>query len=641
MCEPSSTQCVVSELVKHSRGELKGRNAEAAEVLTRALDRAVFVDETAICLESIGHPGRVFRTCPGQPCWRASASPCGTRIPGPAFTRAAVRSRDEQVRFQVHQLAAIRSGGVLRRPPHLWELRLSCDPNAATGVFGGAAVVTVAWRAAPPPVATAHLLEAERSAGAFGDFASERRDVIEMLRKESRPRFIGIVSPQPDPDVEPDAIRAVLDGEDFAALEALRRAAPDRRDVRSTGRVRDAGRVRPGARVAKPRPQRRGLGSGTFSGQVLGCGPGCELRRCVRRASRARGGRYPMHQANTSVPLRPAFLENRWHRNCRPAPRSAGKGAVVTTTAPPAASPLSLKNDDEALRVLQAVRSLLADAERLSVAEDPLSRMSTILVAQTALETLMRCAWERVTHKSRDANMEDIENELFALLRPHGLPHRDKTKALRLCRNAVAHHGSTPAAEDVSRHAVRAREFATTLVRVAWGEDLERLTGISMIEDERIRLYLDRAYRLLHDPAYVLEGGDGQEIRLEAAARPTVAVGIARAMWERARNRMLWANLDRATKLFPQLEYGQRENEELQKNYLAREQALQTDLLALSLGIRQVDLHRFLTTEGAAVGFSGDGRMLLTVHAHAAADDARFVLDFTTDWVLRSQQHIR
>lgn len=309
----------------------------------------------------------------------------------------------------------------------------------------------------------------------------------------------------------------------------------------------------------------------------------------------------------------------------------------------PSAPPLILPGDPDAIQVLRTIRSLLVQAERFSVAEDALARMSTILVAQTAIETLFRCAWERLTSKSKDnPQMVDIENDLFGALKSHGLKDREKVKALRSCRNSVAHHGSIPSTEDAQRYGTNARAFASHFVAVAWGEDLERLTGVALIKDEFWRRHLERAYSLLDDSDFVLEDDTGHSFgAIDEDSRSAIAAGLAQEMWSFCNGRILWALTRKAKPLFSRLDYGNHHDRELQENYLEREHALKTELLALHFGVRQSDLDRFLHVESASVMFNTYGKMQISITNRPTSEDARFAVEFAADWILRAQQHVR
>jgi hypothetical protein len=228
------------------------------------------------------------------------------------------------------------------------------------------------------------------------------------------------------------------------------------------------------------------------------------------------------------------------------------------TSSPP---PLSLVDDQPAVQVLRLVRSLLMQAERLSVSEDSLARMGTVLVAQTAIETLLRCAWERLTDKSNDnAQMVDVENLV-----------------------------------------------------------------------------------LLDDPAYDLVDDEGNNTRVfESGCRSVLAVALARWAWESCNSNVLWPATDEAPELYTQLEYGQREQQDLQRNFRQREQALQFDVLALVLGIRQADVRRFRRVKQAGLTMNPFGKWWITFEGSPRDEpDARFAVEFATDWILRAQQHVR
>jgi hypothetical protein len=129
-------QCVVSELVKHGRGELHGRNAHAAETLMRALDEAIFRRETAVCIESLNHQVESSGLLSGgRPGGHERFAAIGQFL-ALRSRRLSSQTRDDAVAAQACQLAGLRTGGHVLRPEHLWKLGLTRDPqlsNADTG----------------------------------------------------------------------------------------------------------------------------------------------------------------------------------------------------------------------------------------------------------------------------------------------------------------------------------------------------------------------------------------------------------------------------------------------------------------------------------------------------------------------------
>lgn len=308
------------------------------------------------------------------------------------------------------------------------------------------------------------------------------------------------------------------------------------------------------------------------------------------------------------------------------------------------ALPLSLVDDEPALQVLRLVRSLLVEAERLSVSEDSLARMGTVLVAQTAIETLLRCVGERLTDKLRDdASISDVEAHVVGQLKPRGLRHREKAKALRMCRNAVAHHGAVPSTEDIQLHASHARQFAANVVTIVWAIDLEKLYVTSLIENPQWRRWLESAYGMLEDPAYELLDEAGTTCgALEPGARALIAVALARLAWNTCNNNVLWPATDQTPSLFGRLGHEKQEQRSLQQRYEKREKALQFDVLALVLGVRQADVRRFLQIKQMIIFESPAGQWEFTKHDEPPdVVDARFAVEFATNWVLRAQQHVR
>lgn len=220
-------QCVVSQLVKHARGELNGRHASAAEALSSALDEAVFEKETAICLESLDH--RV----------ESSALASGGRPGGEERFRGvneflalrsrqlSVKDRYEALEFQADQLAGLQSGGPVFLPERLWKLGLTRDPeesNAQTGVLGGSAVVTIPWTPLEGGPRVASQLEKGRRDGDFADFDTERLATIEALREAGRRALSHLFVSAASADLT--SLREVLEGPGFEHLPCV--------DVRST-----------------------------------------------------------------------------------------------------------------------------------------------------------------------------------------------------------------------------------------------------------------------------------------------------------------------------------------------------------------------------------------------------------------------
>jgi hypothetical protein len=181
-------QCIISELVKLSRGELSGPLAAAVGVFARALDRSVFETESAICAESIFHQEESSsfansNTSRGLSMFSGLWKFIMLRARG-----MRLRSFIEIVRNQVLQRSAIREGGLVMRGARLWELGLSRDPearNSSTGVMGGSIVAGVHWQPLTPPPGYYAQLEAQRASKQFGSFEDELSRTVESLRRET------------------------------------------------------------------------------------------------------------------------------------------------------------------------------------------------------------------------------------------------------------------------------------------------------------------------------------------------------------------------------------------------------------------------------------------------------------------------
>jgi hypothetical protein len=181
-------QCILSQLVKHSRGELSGRDAAATEVLARALDRSVFDTESAICVESVFHQEE-------SSSFANSATARGRSIFSELWKFITLRARGlrlrssiEIIRGQALQRSALREGGLVMRGSRLWSLGLSRDPqetNAHTGVLGRTIVAGVHWQPLTPPPGYASQLELERATKQFGSRKDECARTVEAMRRDA------------------------------------------------------------------------------------------------------------------------------------------------------------------------------------------------------------------------------------------------------------------------------------------------------------------------------------------------------------------------------------------------------------------------------------------------------------------------
>jgi excisionase family DNA binding protein len=301
--------------------------------------------------------------------------------------------------------------------------------------------------------------------------------------------------------------------------------------------------------------------------------------------------------------------------------------------------PLSIADDEAMFHLLVLTRELLVDAERRARAEDPVSRMAAVLVAGTAMETLLRSVAERlypgINHDRKKA--EQIEGDVMSVLEAHGATARSKGKALRVARNNVAHDGSIPSLEDVARHTRDARSVAAEVTRIVWATDLEALRSTSLIRPSRKRDLLEWGYNLLADPAYTRPDFSGKQ-RTFTGSHPAIAAGFGFSAWAACNGSIIWSRLEAAGS-----PWGAFSGDFSGPNDAAqrREDALRDDVLAFVFGIPQSDLRRFLSIPHASIGFNPFGAMIVDIHNDPAPDDARFVLDFATDWILRAQVHLR
>lgn len=334
----------------------------------------------------------------------------------------------------------------------------------------------------------------------------------------------------------------------------------------------------------------------------------------------------------------------------REARRAGSRHATVGANVPQPQStlvplPLDLSADVSAVQVLRVVRQLLVDGDHRASAGDRLSRMAAVLTTGTAIETLMRLAWERVVFPSerKDVNKlkaHDIEGDVLHALIARGLKNSDTPKALRNGRNMVAHDGSIPSLEDARRHATNARSFASDLVRAAWDADLERLTATILVENTALRTWLDHGYALLTVPDYTFVDAGGNTFPEPELDAVSLAAGLAHGVFDDARKLVKWVRLD-----VPETRFELSSNEGHRTSLhelIDRLPAFQDDVLDFALGVPNADSARFRETQSVVVtGLSQNwvvpsGRRRMT-----NAEGARFALDFVTDWILRAQPHFR
>jgi hypothetical protein len=181
-------QCILSQLVKHSRGEWSGRDAAATEVLSRALNRSVFDTESAICVESIFHQEE-------SSSFANSATARGESIFSELWKFITLRARGlrlrssiEIIRGQALQRSALREGGQVMRRSRLWSLGLSRDPqetNTRTGVLGRTIVAGVHWQPLTGPLGYSSQLELERASKQFGSREHEYARTVDAMRRDA------------------------------------------------------------------------------------------------------------------------------------------------------------------------------------------------------------------------------------------------------------------------------------------------------------------------------------------------------------------------------------------------------------------------------------------------------------------------
>lgn len=303
--------------------------------------------------------------------------------------------------------------------------------------------------------------------------------------------------------------------------------------------------------------------------------------------------------------------------------------------------PLDLAADVATVQLLRVVRQLLVDAEHRAAASDPLSRMTSVLTVGTAIETLLRAVYERICADPRhDVTVQHVEGEVGKALAARGLRTPGRANALRHSRQGVAHHGAIPSGEDTRRHVAEARVFATDVVRATWAVDLECLTAVALVQDEFLRLLLVWAHALLDDPGFEFEDTDGHRWPGRHADRRALAVGFAGEVVRVTTARVIWPRLHKAQDRFRSRE-DDRKTERLVDFLRGREDALRCDLLGFVLGVRQTDVARFLAVPALSPGFDAVGALHPTGTGGTPTDaDARFTVDFATDWVLRAQPHV-
>jgi len=304
--------------------------------------------------------------------------------------------------------------------------------------------------------------------------------------------------------------------------------------------------------------------------------------------------------------------------------------------------PIDLAMDPAAVQLLRVVRQLIVDAEHRAAERDPLSRMAAVLVVGTAVETLLRAVYERLcVDAGVDAPTQQIEREVGERLAARGLKHSPIAKAIRRSRDGVAHDAAIPSAEDTRRHVADARAFAVDVVRATWAVDLERLTAVALVQDDFLRLLLQWAYALLDDPAFEFEDTEGHKWPGRDTDRRALAAGFATEAVAIATSWITWPRLQGAPDRFRSREED-RKTERLVEFLRQREDALRGDVVAFVLGVRQPDVARFLAVPALRPGLDAVGALHPTgTGQRPSEDDARFAVDFATDWILRAQPHCR
>jgi hypothetical protein len=211
-------QCIISQLVKHQRDELEGKDAAAAEVLGKAIDEAVFERGTAICVDSAYHETE-------SSAFVATGSRRGRTLfrqlwdyLSPRTRGLRLRAGSEILQSQAVQRTALTDGSVVMRAHELWRLAFERNPSDPAED-----TVDVPWRPLPPGPAYAADLERGREAGEFGSFDEELTKAIDQMRTAelwNHRLFPWNRRWSSDPTQTPTdaAVKATIEGEQFDEL---------------------------------------------------------------------------------------------------------------------------------------------------------------------------------------------------------------------------------------------------------------------------------------------------------------------------------------------------------------------------------------------------------------------------------------
>lgn len=145
------------------------------------------------------------------------------------------------------------------------------------------------------------------------------------------------------------------------------------------------------------------------------------------------------------------------------------------------------------------------------------------------------------------------------------------------------------------------------------------------IQDPELRRWLECARALLDDPEFVLLDDAGQVVPVrESGDRLILAATLAYRAWEACNANVLSRTMARVSD--PDLR--------------AREYERQVNLLGLTLGVGPVALERFRKVHLAGLTSNRLGSWCIRFEGDASPsqDDARFAVDFATDWVLKVQR---